>query len=201
VHGVAIRDGVLYLTGFDEQLHALTRQSGDWLGPSTALGTPAKALVASAQIAGQPTAGALVACTNGEVQLVPRGSSGHGRRVLDRRGFGRARVDSRDGMFAVADDDGTLSLGDGAVFKDTDKLRGAVIAELDPETPGFELACAGYSGNVTVLTRQGSTWVPQVVHREPDRIHHLTRADLDGDGIDELVAASYSGNLLVIRRR
>jgi len=81
-----------------------------------------------------------------------------------------------------------------------DKLRGAVLADLDPQVPGPEVATVGYERRLTILHREGERWKPTPVLRESEKFHGLAAGDLDGDGDQELVACGYSGRLIVIDR-
>jgi len=91
-----------------------------------------------------------------------------------------------------------------------DRLRGAVIADVDPGSPGPELATAGYDGLVRVLrVRERSrderglvqldTQVLEVA-RDDDKLHHLAAGEL-GELGPCLVAVGYSGRVLVVHHR
>jgi hypothetical protein len=125
--------------------------------------------------------------------------------VIDQRVAGRARLGTDGTRVVAADDDGTLSLiadeQRTTIHTETEKLRGAVLAELDPENSGLEAACAGYARRITVLRRTGGSWQSEVVHEGTDRFHHLLAVELDGRPGLELVACGYDGGLLVITRR
>jgi len=89
------------------------------------------------------------------------------------------------------------------------RLRGAVIADLDPTRPGDEWATAGYDGRVYIvsltemdrdehgLRRIASTDLP--VARDDDKFHHLAAGTLPGLGTC-LVAVGYSGRVIVVSR-
>lgn len=148
--------------------------------------------------------GAAVACTDGSVVHVRAGDGGaFEATTLDLAPAGAARLGAADGTLVVAYDDGTLGLlVDGereVIHREADKLRGAVLADLDPAVPGLEAATGGYSNTITVLVRHDGAWRPRVVHRDPARIHHVVAGDVTarGDGL-ELVACGYSGKVVVI---
>jgi len=141
--------------------------------------------------------------------------------VLHRREAGRARLGrSADGSRVVcADDDGRLYVlpapdsGPGSrsrsgdaelvhaelVHAESAKLRGAVLADLDPAVPGDEAATTGYSGRVTIAYRRagGSGWVTRPLFADLLGFHHLAVGELDGNPGLDLAAAGLSGRLLV----
>ena len=200
LHGVCIHDGTVYATGFSNRVVRILGGPGNWRHEfAGALPGAGKTMVAVGD-------GLAVACTDGSLCLVGPSTTGWTVGVLDQRPAGRARLGTDGTRIAVADDDGTLSLVDlegnrMLLHKEREKLRGAVLAELDPSVPGPEAACVGYGKELVVLTSRGGAWRGEVVHREPDRFHHLTAIDVDGDGVAELLAAGYAGNLILARRR
>ena len=85
-----------------------------------------------------------------------------------------------------------------------------MIADVDPEAPGPELATAGYDGIVRVLRvrdlgrderglRQLDAEVLEVA-RDDDKLHHLAGGELPELGAC-LVAVGYSGRVVVVRHR
>ena len=78
-------------------------------------------------------------------------------RTLDDAGAGQSRLGFAGGQLIAARDDGVLAVfalpadlgtvGPGTgreIHRETQKLRGAVLADLDPASPGLEAATAGY---------------------------------------------------------
>lgn len=129
--------------------------------------------------------------------------------------------------FVVCDNAGIFRLhgpygedgGAGSVFLDrrSDRLRGAVVTDIDPDSEGVEACTAGYDGEITVCrlsfedadaAEDGSAPVgpPAVqveaipVARDTDRLHHLAVGDFDGLG-RALVSCGYSGDVLVVAPR
>jgi len=122
---------------------------------------------------------------------------------------GPARVDAEGEQILVACDDGSLQLvefsGHETIHKENKKLRGAVLADLDPSVPGLEAATAGYEKKVTLLypPQDGATkWTAEILWRDTEKLHHLAGGELlaDGQGL-ELVAVGYSGRVIVASRR
>lgn len=154
--------------------------------------------------------GAVLACADGSVRMVARGASPEDGpnwtcRVLDKASSGQARIGASGATLVVAGDDGVLALLDArgrrAVYREPERLRGAVLADLDPSATGLEAATAGYSGRITVLYRDGDGWRPETVGNDPDRLHDLAFGVLPGTGPSPaLVACGYSGQLHVVYR-
>jgi len=131
-----------------------------------------------------------------------------------------ARIDRfGDRDFVVCDNAGILRLhgpygdggGPGSVILDRreDRLRGAVVTDIDPDSDGVEACTAGYDGEITVCrlafegTEEGAAGPPTVtveavpVARDTDRLHHLAVGEFEGLG-RALVSCGYSGDVLVV---
>lgn len=82
------------------------------------------------------------------------------------------------------------------------KLRGAVLADLDPRSPGLEAATVGYGRELSVVSNLGSA-TPAAVTPFVDSaaLHHLTAANLDDDPTLELIACGHSGLLVLLDLR
>ncbi|MEM1448382.1 MAG: hypothetical protein AAGI22_04675 [Planctomycetota bacterium] len=81
------------------------------------------------------------------------------------------------------------------------RLRGAVIADLDPTHEGRETATAGYDGLIRVIWfhPRGDQLATSnaIVARDTAKIHHLTSGEFEGMGTC-LVSCGYSGDVLVV---
>lgn len=138
-----------------------------------------------ARIASFPGDGVAVCDNSGQFRLIERGSTG--------------RLDGATTMLERADN----------------RLRGAVVADLLPDSVGVEAATAGYDGVIRVvrLDRVGLTFLQEPgradqlawltskvrVARDSAKLHHLTTGELDGLGTC-LVSCGYSGCVLAIHR-
>lgn len=208
VHAVAISAGAVWFGGAGPELHVLFRtgrleggvpRDDGWSRRDGANRT------AQARSAVAARGGMVFTYRDGTVTLVTtKREDDLASRELDRRPVGRARIDAHGDDLLVADDDGVLSLlpAQGArveVFRAKDKLRGAVLRDLDPDSPGIEAATAGYDGQVVLLRRAGAAWTPRVVARTDSRFHHLAAGELPGVGLS-LVGASLGGRLVVASR-
>ena len=111
-------------------------------------------------------------------------------------------------LFLVACDDGSLQLstpdGPEVIHKEASKLRGAVLADIDPLVEGIEAATAGYGKAITLLyppVRPETTWKAVTLWRDTNKIHHLAGGEILSEGLGlELVAVGYSGRVIVCAR-
>ena len=214
VHGVTIVDGAVWTAGFDAKLRRIYRTANGWAtDPAVECTLPGagKAVLAldSQRIA--------VACTDGSVVLATPNRGRWSLRVLHRRQpiSGRARLATDGSRVVVADDDGSLYLlrprekgprHAELLYKDDKKLRGAVIADLEPSRDGLEIATAGYSGRLTLLTepRTGradrGAWDFMHLHEDESPLHHLLAAEIDGNPGLDLVSCGFAGKVYVLSR-
>jgi hypothetical protein len=237
-HAVAVADvdpatpGVeILLAGYGRKLFMISRTDGG-RRVETVAELPGAAKDMSAAVGK-----AVIACDDGSViEITHAGTSQDGAaRFIDRRllriDVPLARIalhegtDGRGEEVLVCGNDGELRLlhdGPGEemgerIFMSRQRLRGAVIAEVEPARPGPEYATAGYDGKIWVVHRtKKKEWVATAVGEDSDRLHHLAAGRIgparwgtlqSGEGIDErpqgefsLVACGYSGRVLVVRR-
>jgi hypothetical protein len=142
-----------------------------------------------------------VPCTDGSLVEARLTDGRLVTRVIDRRASGRARVGGTRDQLVVCDDDGQLSLltpdGLRALHAETQKLRGAVLADLDPASPGLEAATTGYSGRVTLVRDPLGTPRATLLFTDRAGFHHAAAGELDGAPGLELVVCGMAGRVLV----
>jgi len=207
IHGVCIgefdpaRPGhEILLVGFSNRATMLCKEAGAWISETAAdLGSAGKTAVAY-------RAGAAVVCNGGTVVHVRKTGGSWASEVLDQAKAGQSRIGTDGQRLLAARDDGALGLigraGRKDIHKEGQKLRGAVLADLDPAAPGIEAATAGYEGTITVLYPKGNAWQAETVFRDNGRFHHLAAGELlaAGTGL-ELAGCGYSRRLTVVARR
>jgi hypothetical protein len=123
-------------------------------------------------------------------------------------GAPQARLGRGEKDVVVACDDGSLRLatpdGPVVIHQEGQKLRGAVLRDLDPAYPGEEAATVGYEKKLTVLYRGSDPrkpWAPVILWRDTEKFHHLAVGELRADSPGpELVAVGYSGRVIVAER-
>ncbi len=206
IHGVCIgeldaaRPGhEILLVGFSGRATLVYREGGAWLTETAGdLGGAGKTAVVY-------RGGAAVACSAGTVVHVRKTGGRWSSEVLDRADAGQSRIGTDGTRLLVARDDGALGLIDRRVrtdiHKEGHKLRGAVLADLDPASPGIEAATAGYEGRITVLYPEGDAWRAETAFRDTGRFHHLVAGELLAAGQGpELAGCGYSRRLTVVAR-
>lgn len=149
--------------------------------------------------------GAVVACAGGELVHLARRDGEWVLTTLDRAKAGQARVDSQEGRVLSCRDDGALGLfEDGKrvdVYREQEKLRGAILADLDPSCPGMECATASHGARVVIVGLRGERWQPSLAYTGSDRFHHLVAGELiEAWGGVELAVSGYDGKVVVIGR-
>jgi len=208
IHGVCIGDldaarpgQEILLVGFSNRATMLFLEAGAWISETAAdLGSAGKTAVTY-------RGGAAVACNAGTVVHVRRRANGSWQsEILDQAKAGQSRIGTDGRRLLAARDDGSLGLigeaGRRDIHKEGQKLRGAVLADLDPAAPGLEAATAGYEGTITVLYPKGDAWRAEIVFRDTGRFHHLVAGELLAAGKGpELAGCGYSRRLTVVARR
>lgn len=169
--------------------------------------------------------GLVLACDDGNTVRYRRTPKGAWTLVATKQhGAPLARIAAFDDEWvAVCGNDGTFRLVGGQAFNATimlhrveNRLRGAVVVDIDPSHPGVETCTAGYDGEIRVVylapadrdslpswasdafnTPSMWTTTKKSVARDTAKIHHLTTGSFDGLG-QCLVSCGYSGDVLVV---
>ncbi len=209
IHGVCVGEfdashagDEILLVGFSMQAHLATAQGDGWnVEPIAQLPGPGKNAVPYQE-------GVAVACSDGTVLWIGRSEERPERwdtRVLSTSKAGQARLGAAGNVLLVCGDDGELARIEGGeretIYRSLLKLRGAVLADLDPQSPGLEAGTAGYERTMVVLTKGPDGWEPTVVHEDDAKFHHAAAGDVDPTSPgDEFVACGFSGRVFVVRR-
>ncbi len=203
VHGVAVLPGAVVVVGFSTHATRLARAAEGWQARRLAeLGAPGKIAIPFG-------AGVAVGCADGSVWVLDPETEGGARRLFQAPA-GQSRLGTDGERLLCAGDDGRLRLwrpGAGerldTLHAEERKLRGAVLADLDPATPGLEAATAGYGGRVTLLAPgPGGAFTARTIHTEGEALHHLALAEVDPAGPGpELLACGFRRRVVLLRRR
>jgi hypothetical protein len=209
VHGVDVMDldpahpgNEIVCVGFDEAATIVYREGDGWAHRKLVdLTGKGKSVVA------HPDGGAVIAVSSGLVEHLVTEEGGWGLVTLLGEDAGQSRLGvAADGRIVSAGDDGALRLIENGtvrvIHQEAQKLRGAVLADLDPASPGLEAATASYLMKITVLYPTKNGWRPEVVFTDTGKFHHLGAGDLlpDSPGT-ELAACGYSKKLVVVSRK
>jgi hypothetical protein len=203
LHGVCIGDldpdhdgDELLVAGYTNKAHLINNDGGAWK------------VVRSLDLDGQGkgaavvASGAVVACADGSVMLLERSGRDWESRLLRKFPAPQARIAGLGDAVLVCDNGGDLRLiqdqRTDVVFSATDRLRGAVFADVDPKDPVRQAATAGYDGAITLI-RGGleGPWRAEKVGHDTNKLHHLATGEILGYGT-ALVACGYSGRVIVV---
>lgn len=187
--------------GYSKRVHVFARYGTEWVSELAAeLDAPIKCIAAYSK-------GLAVGCLDGKLLYLYKDNGAWKSEILDEAPAGQARISVAGDLILAARDDGKLALVEQGkprreILASDDKLRGAVLADLVPSTPGIEAATVGYDRRLAVLERRGESWSAEIVYDDSDKFHHLAAGNLDpaSPGL-ELVACGFSGKLFVISRR
>ena len=197
-----------YIGGFGERVFALSRAADSDSG-STWTADPIAELEGPVKSLARRAGSLLVATASGSLSECTRAadaSAGWTVRERFRSEVGLARLavlddrvlaacdDGRLRLFEPANDDADASFTASVLHAEDQKLRGAVIADLDPDVPGFETATCGYERRLSVLYDAEDEWIAQTVYTDRERFHHLAVGELvEASAGPEIVACGYSG--------
>lgn len=215
LHAVAIHEiddehpGLeVVVSGFSNAAHLLRYENGTFEAEHMA------DFRAAAKNARGYGTGVLLACTDGALRhITPDTEKGEGYDVgiLQQAEAGQARIGTAGVRVVAARDDGVLTViagsGEAEVIHteptesgDT-RLRGAVLADIDPSAEGLEVATCGYRGVLMLFYPAEHGWTKLDLHKDAAGLHHLHGEDFldEGDGV-ELVTCGYAGRILVVLR-
>jgi len=214
LHGVAVgdmdKDGVLdvVVAGYTRRVTVLGRDPSDsgWRTLGTGMLPDAAKSVVVLDPLGDRAGLAVVGCRDGSLIEFRLAEGGELARVDWAPGSSsQARLGALSPGVLVASDGGTLTFVKGDTrgpefYASGDKLRGAMVADVDPGVGASRQACtAGYDGAIVVTgITSGES---RVVARDDDRLHHLAVGQLHPEGPPSLVACGYSGRVIVVTHR
>ena len=203
LHAVAIgdvipeREGIeILVAGYTQRAHVF------WRGDEGFEHEVGATLPGQAKNAAVGAMGALVACADGSLVKVRKSGLTWKTSMVTRSPHPLARLATKGDVIAVCDNGGNMTaVVDGTLrlcHVDSDRLRGAVIAEFDRRFLGDEIATAGYNGAITILgfNERSQSWVATTVARDEDKFHHLGYGNLDGFG-PCLVGCGFGGRVVV----
>jgi hypothetical protein len=216
LHGVAIGDvsatqpgNEVVVCGFNHRVQLLGCDGGSWKHETIYVANDRLKIVLAADVLPERPGLEVVATgSDGKPQVLWQGKLGWHRQTIFTDRLGQSRVAAGDAGILIGGDGGKVTLSalqEGrwqAEFlgRDTAKIRGTVLADVDPDVPGPEAYSCGYSGRVIQYVRTADGyWQSRVVHVEERPLHHLLAGDFDPehDGL-ELLTCGHGGRLVAI---
>jgi hypothetical protein len=216
LHGVAIGDvsarspgNEIIACGFSHRVTLLRFDQGSWRPETIYVGNDRMKIVAVADVLPDRDGLEVLACgSDGNVVVLWEGKLGWQHQVVFSDPIGQSRVAAGDLGVLIGGDLGKVTLATRRdrqwehefITRDTGKMRGVAIADIDDDVPGSELYACGYSRNVTQLTRdEQGFWRSRIVFTAEKSLHHLVAGDVDPTHPgDELVTCGHGGRLIVL---
>jgi hypothetical protein len=219
LHGVAIGDvsaahpgSEVVVCGFNHRVQLLYFDEGSWKHETIYVANDRMKIVVAADVLpDRPGLEVLATGSDGRPQVLWEGKLGWHHQTIFADRLGQSRVAAGDVEVLIGGDGGKVtlaSLRDGhwqpeLLGRDTAKIRGVVLDDVDPSAPGVEAYACGYSGKVTQFVRTGDDyWQSRIVHVEERPLHHLLAGELDPEhrGPD-LLTCGHGGRLIAIYPR
>ena len=216
IHGVAIGDvsarhggREIVVCGFNHRVTLLYLEQGHWRHETIYVGNDRMKIVAAADILPEHTGLEVLACgSDGSVVALWEGRLGWHHETIFSDSIGQSRVASGEPGVLIGGDKGKVTLarqhgGQWAaefVARDTGKIRGVAIADVDDAAPGAELYACGYSRNVLQLVQsEGSLWSARVIFTAKRPLHHLVAGEIDPTHPGpELVTCGHGGRVIAL---
>ena len=215
-HGVAIGDvssahpgNEVVVCGFNHRVQLLYLDQGSWKHETIYVANDRMKVVIIADVLPERPGLEVVATgSDGRPQVLWEGKLGWHHQTVFADPLGQSRVAAGDAGILIGGDGGKVTLSglkDGrwqAEFlgRDTAKIRGVVLDDVDPATPGAEAYSCGYSGRVIQYVRTTSDyWESRVVYVDERPLHHLLAGEFDSEhsGL-ELLTCGHGGRLVAV---
>jgi hypothetical protein len=216
LHGVAIGDvsaahpgNEVVVCGFNHRVQLLYWDEGSWKHETIYVANDRLKIVLAADVLpDRPGLEVVATGSDGRPQLLWEGNLGWHHQSIFRDRLGQSRVATGDSGILIGGDDGKVTLTkqqEGRwqsefLGRDTAKIRGVVLFDVDPDVSGPEAYGCGYSGRVTQFVRTtDSYWESRIVHVEERPLHHLLAGDFDSEhaGV-ELLTCGHGGRLIAV---
>ncbi len=216
IHGVAVGDvsarhegNEVIAAGFNHRVQLVYLDEGSWNHETIYVANDRLKIVQTADaLAERPGLELLATGSDGKPQVLWEGGLGWNYQTLFAARIGQSRITAGDPGVLVGSDGGqvTLARREGGRWeaeclgRDSAKIRGVVLADVDPACPGPEAYACGYSGNVTQFVPASEVyWEARIIHSEPRPLHHLVAGDFDPQHPGpELVTCGHGGRLIAL---
>lgn len=219
LHGVAIGDvsarhhgNEIVACGFNHRATLLHLGENGWTPETIYVGNDRLKIALAADVLPARIGSEVLVCgSDGNVVALWEHKLGWQHRVVFSDSAGQSRIATADSGILVGGDMGKITLcrRQGAhwspefLARDTAKIRGVAIADIDPDHPGVEMYACGYSGKVTQLVHDDNGyWKSRVVFMTDRPLHHLLAGEVDSTHPGpELVTCGHGGKLFLLYPR
>lgn len=216
IHGVAVGDvsarlpgNEIVACGFNHRVTLIAFDAGAWRSEVIHVGNDRMKIAAVADVLPERDGlEVVVAGSDGSVVLLWEGRLGWRHEIVYSDPVGQSRVACGPPGILIGGDLGKVTLAhrrDGrwtaeALARDSGKIRGVAIADVDEDVPGPELYACGYSQNLMRLTRDDDGfWRSMIVFTAKRPLHHLVAGDIDrAHPGSELVTCGHGGRLIAL---
>ncbi len=216
LHGVAIGDvsarhkgNEVIVGGFNHRVTLLHLQAGVWKHETIYVGNDRMKTALVADVLPEHEGLEVVVCgSDGKVVAVWETQLGWRHQIIFSNPMGQSRIAAGEPGVLIGGDGGKVTMVRKParqwlpefVLRDSGKIRGVAIADVDDDVPGVELYACGYSKQVQQLTQDESGfWRTQVIFTAQRPLHHLVAGDFDANhpGL-ELVTCGHAGRLIAL---
>lgn len=216
LHGVAVGDvssrtagNEIIACGFNHRVTLLSFDGERWRSEVVYVGNDRMKIAAIADVLpDHPGNEVVVAGMDGNSVVLWEDRLGWKHEIINTIRAGQSRVACGASGVLIGGDNGSLTFAqrtDGrwaaeCIARDSAKIRGVAIADVDSGVPGVELYACGYSRNVTQLVRDDNGyWSSRVIYTDAKPLHHLVAGEIDPahEG-PELVTCGHGGRLTVL---
>ncbi len=216
IHGVAVGDvssrtagNEIVACGFNHRVTLLSRSGEQWQHEVVYVGNDRMKIAAVADVLPERDGLEIVVSgSDGNVVLLWEGRLGWKHETIYSDPAGQSRVACGVAGVLIGGDKGKVTLAQRkggrwtaeCLARDSGKIRGVAIADVDHHLQGAEMYACGYSQDVTqlVLGTDG-LWQSNTIFTAARPLHHLVAGELDASHPGpELVTCGHGGRLIAL---
>jgi hypothetical protein len=216
LHGVAVGDvsakcpgNEIVACGFNHRVHLVYLDDDEWCAETIYVGNNRLKIAAVGDVLPEREGMEVLVCgSDGNVVALWEGKLGWCHEVVFSDRAGQSRIAHRGSKLLSGGDMGKVTLirrenrqwQPEFVARDTGKIRGTVIADLDPAHAGVELYVCGYSRNVSQIVQdENGLWRSRTIFVAERPLHHLVAGDIDpSHSGEELITCGHEGKLIAL---
>ena len=216
IHGVAVGDvssrtvgSEIVACGFNHRVTLLSRDGKQWQHEVVYVGNDRMKIAVVADVLPKREGlEVVVSGSDGNVVVLWESRLGWKHEIIYSDPAGQSRVACGAPGVLIGGDKGKVTLAqrkDGrwtaeCLARDSGKIRGVAIADVDNHVPGPELYACGYSQDVMQLVPDtDGFWRSRVIFAAERPLHHLVAGDIDAAHPGpELVTCGHAGRLIAL---